>query len=230
MANKTAVQLMTSTGTNTPKLTVETFLQYVRQSGLLEPADCDHLEQEFPRDVAAATTETAQEISAVMVEREMLTQWQADKLLQGKHRSFQLGKYRLLGLVGKGGMSTVYLAEHRMMKRRCALKVLPSRRVNDSSWLGRFRREAQVGASLDHPNIIRTYDIDFVMEGGNEIHFIVMEYVAGDDLKKIVERDGPFDQTLAADFIRQAADGLSHAHKAELVHRDIKPSKPSSGS
>ncbi len=209
--------------TKPTRITVQKFLEFVRQSELLEPADCDAIDQEFPREHVAGTTETPRTVAGELISRGMLTAWQADKLLQGKHRSFHLGKYRLLGLVGKGGMSTVYLAEHRVMRRRCAVKVLPSKRVDDTSWLARFRREAQVGASLDHPNIIRTFDIDFVMDGENEVHFIVMEYVDGDDLKRIVLRDGPFDQEAAADFIRQAADGLSHAHKAGLVHRDIKP-------
>lgn len=214
---------MSSTEPTTQQISVAELMRFLRQSQLLEPADCDQLDQEFLGEVAAGNLETARQVAAELVDRKMLTRWQSEKLLQGKHRSFQLGKYRLLGLVGKGGMSTVYLAEHRVMKRRCALKVLPTRRVRDASWLGRFYREAQVGASLDHPNIIRTYDVDHVMEGAAEVHFIVMEYVDGDDLKRIVERSGPFSQSVAADYIRQAADGLSHAHAAGLVHRDIKP-------
>lgn len=214
---------MSSTGTNSSKISVAELMKFLRQSQLLESADCDQLDEEFLVDVAAGNLESALQVAAELVDRGMLTRWQADKLLQGKHRSFQLGKYRLLGLVGKGGMSTVYLAEHRVMKRRCALKVLPTRRVRDASWLGRFHREAQVGASLDHPNIIRTYDVDYVMDGDAEVHFIVMEYVDGDDLKRIIERSGPFSQSLAADYIRQSADGLAHAHAAGLVHRDIKP-------
>lgn len=215
--------LMSSTKTNSSQISARAFLRFVRQSELLEPADCDQLDKEFSPNAPAGNPLDAAQIASTLVDRGMLTPWQADKLMQGKHRSFQLGKYRLLGLVGKGGMSTVYLAEHRVMKRRCALKVLPTRRVRDASWLGRFHREAQVGASLDHPNIIRTYDVDHVLDGDTEVHFIVMEYVDGDDLKRLVDRNGPFDSSTAADFIRQAADGLAHAHAAGLVHRDIKP-------
>jgi serine/threonine-protein kinase len=211
---------MNSTKDNSPQISVSDLLKFVRQSQLIESIDCDQLESEF---LPAAPQSTGQTVAAQLVERKMVTRWQADKLLQGKYRSFQLGKYMLLGLVGKGGMSTVYLAEHRVMKRRCALKVLPTRRVRDASWLGRFHREAQVGASLDHPNVIRTYDVDFVMDGQAEVHFIVMEYVDGDDLRKLVERNGPFDQCTAADYVRQSAEGLAHAHEAGLVHRDIKP-------
>ncbi|MFK7819858.1 MAG: serine/threonine-protein kinase [Planctomycetaceae bacterium] len=211
---------MASTTENSPQISVKDLLRFVRQSQLIESIDCDQLEAEF---LPAAPQSTAASVASELVDRKMLTRWQADKLLQSKYRSFQLGKYMLQGLVGKGGMSTVYLAEHRVMKRQCALKVLPTRRVRDASWLGRFHREAQVGASLDHPNIIRTYDVDFVLDGKAEVHFIVMEYVDGDDLRKLVERNGPFDQCTAADYIRQSADGLAHAHQAGLVHRDIKP-------
>ncbi len=81
-------------------------------------------------------------------------------MLQGKHKGFFIGKYRLLSHLGKGGMSSVYLAEHVLMRRRVAIKVLPSNRVDDSSYLQRFHREAQAVASLDHRNIVRAYDVD----------------------------------------------------------------------
>ena len=120
-----------------------------------------------------------------MIEAGLITRWQADKLLAGKHKGFRLGKYKLLGQIGKGGMSSVYLAEHELMKRRVAIKVLPQNRVNDSSYLERFRLEARAVAKLDDPNIVRAYDID---NEGN-IHYIVMEYVDGQDLHQIVSQN-----------------------------------------
>jgi serine/threonine protein kinase len=154
-----------------------------------------------------------------MIEAGLITRWQADKLLAGKHKGFRLGKYKLLGQIGKGGMSSVYLAEHELMKRRVAIKVLPQNRVNDSSYLERFRLEARAVAKLDDPNIVRAYDID------NEanIHYIVMEYVEGQDLHQLVAGQGPMDYDTAADYIAQVANGLQHAHEMGLVHRDIKP-------
>ena len=134
-------------------------------------------------------------------------------------QGFRLGKYKLLGQIGKGGMSSVYLAEHELMKRRVAIKVLPQNRVNDSSYLERFRLEARAVAKLDDPNIVRAYDID---NEGN-IHYIVMEYVDGQDLHQIVVAQGPLDYDTAADYIAQVANGLQHAHEMGLVHRDIKP-------
>jgi serine/threonine protein kinase len=139
--------------------------------------------------------------------------------LAGKHKGFRLGKYKLLGQIGRGGMSSVYLAEHELMRRRVAIKVLPQNRVNDSSYLERFRLEARAVAKLDDPNIVRAYDID---NEGN-IHYIVMEYVDGQDLHQIVAGQGPLDYDTAADYVAQVANGLQHAHEMGLVHRDIKP-------
>src|SRR6188472_4192432 len=96
------------------------------------------------------------------------------------------------------------------MKRRVAIKVLPQNRVNDSSYLERFRLEARAVAKLDDPNIVRAYDID----NDGDTHYIVMEYVDG---------QGPLDYDTAADYIAQVENGLQHAHEMGLVHRDIKP-------
>ena len=149
----------------------------------------------------------------------LITPWQRDKLLDGKHRGFFLGRYKLLGQLGSGGMSTVYLGEHVLMQRRVAIKVLPKQRVTDTSYLARFHREARAAASLDHPNIVRAYDVD--NEG--DIHYLVMEFVDGRDLQQTVKMEGPLDFVLAADYIRQAAEGLGHAHSNGLIHRDVKP-------
>jgi serine/threonine protein kinase len=105
------------------------------------------------------------------------------------------------------------------MQRRVAIKVLPKDRVADSSYLARFHREAQAAAKLDHRNIVRAYDVD--NEG--DTHYMVMEYVEGRDLQQMVREEGPLDYTVAAEFIRQAAEGLSHAHHSGLIHRDVKP-------
>ncbi|RMG39018.1 MAG: serine/threonine protein kinase [Planctomycetota bacterium] len=203
------------------KLTPESFLNVVRQSGLI---DKDTLKDALRRAQAEGVSlRSSRAIADALVQQGLLTRWQAEKLLQGKHKGFFLGKYRLLALLGKGGMSSVYLAEHVLMRRRCAIKVLPTKRVNDSSYLARFHREAQAVASLDHPNIVRAYDIDTETDKDNEIHFLVMEYVDGKSLQEIVERRGPLGYVECAEYFRQAAEGLHHAHQAGLVHRDIKP-------
>jgi serine/threonine protein kinase len=116
-------------------------------------------------------------------------------------------------------MSSVYLAEHMTLHNKVAIKVLPVKRVEQTSYLARFEREAQASARLNHPHIARAYDLDI----SGSIHFIVMEYIDGTDLHGRVKQEGPLPVRDAADFIRQAALGLHHAHEEGLVHRDIKP-------
>ena len=155
------------------------------------------------------------------VSSKLLTQWQCEKLKDGKFRGFFLGKYKLLELLGSGGMSLVYLAEHTKMHRRVAIKVLPRKLVGDSSHLDRFYREAQAAAALDHPNIVRAYDIDSNESG---LHYLVMEYVPGSDLKQAAKPENqPLEIEKVVHYISQAAAGLQHAHQASLVHRDVKP-------
>ncbi|QDV50254.1 serine/threonine protein kinase [Gimesia fumaroli] len=205
------------------KLTAEGFLNLVKQSGLVSVDQLKKLLSEYQEQGIKLGDREPAEIADELIQRTLLTRWQANKLLQGKHKGFFLGKYRLLDLVGKGGMSSVYLAEHVLMRRRCAIKVLPSKRVNDASYLARFHREAQAVASLDHPNIVRAYDVDHEMENDAEIHFLVMEYVDGQDLQEIVSKNGALEFRDAVNYIRQAARGLAHAHEADMVHRDVKP-------
>jgi serine/threonine protein kinase len=117
-------------------------------------------------------------------------------------------------------MGTVFLCEHTSMRRRVAIKVLPVAKAKDPSYLERFYREARAVAALDHPNIVRAYDID----QDEKLHFLVMEYVDGASLQEIVKRAGPLEPLRAAHYMCQAAFGLQHAHEAAgLVHRDIKP-------
>jgi serine/threonine protein kinase len=154
-----------------------------------------------------------------LVRTNRLTTWQAGKLNDGRHKGFFLGSYRLLSRLGAGGMSTVYLAEHIHMRQRRAIKVLPRHRVGDSSYLDRFYREARAAAALDHTNVVHAYDVGC----DGDIHFLVMEFVEGSDLQKLVARRGVLSYESVADVIRQTAEGLAHAHKAGVIHRDIKP-------
>lgn len=203
------------------RISAESFLSLIQQSGLVESdrlqREVDDLEDQG-LDVAEASV-----LANSLVERDLLTEWQADKLLRGKHKGFTLGKYRLRRLLGKGGMSSVYLAEHILMRRQCAIKVLPIKRVEDTSYLARFHREARAVASLDHPNIVRAYDIDHETEGEKDIHFLVMEHVDGESLHEQVKDHGPLELDETAEFFRQAALGLGNAHKNGLIHRDVKP-------
>ncbi len=199
---------------------IEKFLSALKQSGLVEETTLKSIWSDFSNQSADATAEAFAES---LVESGQITSWHAVKLLKGKHKGFFLGKYKLLRLLGRGGMSSVYLAEHIVMKRQTAVKELPYKLVADTSYLPRFYREAQAVAALDHPNIVRAYDVDHVTDGKMEIHFLVMEYVKGQNFYELVKSQGPLDPRTAADYIRQGALGLENAHAAGMVHRDVKP-------
>ena len=201
------------------KVTTNKLVDLLRRSNLVDEAKLTAFLDKAAGTHGEAALEDQARLAELLIEEGLITRWQADKLLAGKHKGFRLGKYKLLGQIGKGGMSSVYLAEHELMKRRVAIKVLPPSRVNDSSYLERFRLEARAVAKLDDPNIVRAYDID----NEDKIHYIVMEYVDGQDLHQIVAGQGPLDYDRAADYIAQVANGLQHAHEMGLVHRDIKP-------
>lgn len=202
------------------KLSVENFLDLVKRSELIADDQLERSLDELKQQHDGNLPDDADPIADHLVNAELLTRWHCEMIFNRKYRGFTLKNYKLLRPLGSGGMSTVYLAEHTLMKRRRAIKVLPKNKVNDSSYLARFRLEAQVTASLDHPNIVRAYDID---HDDKDTHFLVMEYVQGKDLQSIVKENGPLDYDSAADYIAQAAEGLQHAHEAGLIHRDIKP-------
>src|SRR6476469_10748098 len=128
-------------------------------------------------------------------------------------------RYELEELVGTGGMSSVYRAHDRLLDRKVALKVLHEQYMADDEYVERFRREARSVAALSHPNVVTVID-----RGEHEgRQFIVFEYVAGENLKRLIERRGPAPVTTALELAMQIARGLSFAHQQGLVHRDVKP-------
>jgi serine/threonine protein kinase len=128
-------------------------------------------------------------------------------------------RYRVLEVLGAGGMGVVYKAVHRLMDRVVALKVLDRRLTERPAFVERFRAEVRAAARLAHPNIVTAYDAD----QAGATHFLVMEHVAGISLEMEIERRGPLPVSEACDLIHQAALGLQHAHERGMVHRDIKP-------
>lgn len=197
-------------------------VEAVPESDQSDPTDSNQADPTNSPDQTESpdqTDPTVERMAEALVAAELVTQWQVEKLVVGKYKGFFLDKYKLLGHISTGGMSSVYLAEHRMMKSRRAIKVLPKHRVNDTTYLARFRREAKATAALKHPHVVRAYDIDNV----GDVHYIVMEYVDGPDLQQLVKDKGPLDCQQAARYIAQSADGLEHSHQIGLIHRDVKP-------
>jgi hypothetical protein len=128
-------------------------------------------------------------------------------------------RYRVLELLGSGGMGAVYKAEHLLMERVVALKVMSRALVGNAAGVERFRREFKTSARLAHPNIVVAHDA----EQAGDLHFLVMEYVEGTDLARWVVERGPLPIAEACRYARQAALGLQHAHEHGMIHRDIKP-------
>jgi serine/threonine protein kinase len=194
--------------------TTSDFLALIHKSGVL---DEELFAARFPDE--SVLPESPADCAVMLVRERFLTRYQAKQLLRGRFRGFCLGAYKILEGLGRGGMGTVFLAQHRTLKRRVAIKILASAMATDDLNLERFRREARASAALDHPNIVRLYDI------GHEAdtHFLVMEHVRGTDLQSFLYNSGPMHYMQAVEYIAQAAAGLQHAHEKGFVHRDIKP-------
>ncbi|MGZ8567272.1 MAG: serine/threonine-protein kinase, partial [Actinomycetota bacterium] len=129
------------------------------------------------------------------------------------------GLYRIESLLGRGGMSVVYLAEDTRLGRRVAIKVLSAELAADDAFRSRFVRESQLAAGLEHPNIVPVYEAG---EAEGQL-FIAMRYVRGTDLRTLLTREGPFDPDRTIALLRPVAAALDAAHRRGLVHRDVKP-------
>jgi CheY-like chemotaxis protein len=199
-------------------MTADEFTSLVRQSRLVDDVNLNALLFSLEQRTSPAESEAAT-IARLLVQGKLLSAWQADRLLSGHSDGFFLGRYKLLSALGGGSMGIVYLAEHVRMRRRAALKILPTHFVEDPKRLELFYRESEATAALDHPNVVRAYDVD--NEG--ETYYLVMEYVDGVNLNQLVARDGPLPCGIAAEYMRQAADGLAHAHERGIIHCDVKP-------
>lgn len=156
-------------------------------------------------------------LADILVEKELLTQYQADQLMAGRTK-LNLGPYIITDSIGQGGMGHVYKAIHEVMGRECAVKVLPREKSTPEA-IESFRREIRTQAKLSHPNLVAAFDAG---EDG-KVHYLVVEYVPGIDLRRLVRSQGRLTQQQAAKIIMQAAIGLQYAHESELIHRDVKP-------
>ena len=133
--------------------------------------------------------------------------------------SFLSDRYEILSKVGAGGMSDVYKAKDHILSRFVAIKVLKQEFSEDSSFVTKFRAEAQSAAGLEHPNIVNIYDVG----SENGLYYIVMEYVEGITLKTYIEKKGQLSFKESASIAIQVARGIEAAHNKNIIHRDIKP-------
>ncbi|HPP54525.1 MAG TPA: serine/threonine-protein kinase, partial [Thermoguttaceae bacterium] len=188
-------------------LLTEADLEEARAAGRW--ADADGLSAQPPR--------TAEELAERLVAMGRLNRWQAKQLLEGRTK-FTLGPYRIIDYLGQGGMGQVFKAEHTVLGRTVAIKVLPRSKSTPEA-VANFHREIRAQAKMDHPNLVRAFDAG---EDGN-VHYLVVEYVPGRDLRRFVRQEGPLDMFQAARIISQVAQGLQYAHTMGMIHRDIKP-------
>jgi len=192
--------------------TREELLELLRKSGVLKPDALQKFLDEHPE-----LPNEPKAVVSLFLQSKLLTPFQAKLLLAGRYKGFRLGAYVLLGQLGQGGMGAVYLAEHDTLHRKAAIKVLPP--GGNKITVERFLREARAAAALDHPNIVRMHDVG--REG--EVHFLVMEYVEGQTLDKLVSSSAPLPAQRAVEYVAQTCAGLQHAFERGFIHRDIKP-------
>jgi response regulator RpfG family c-di-GMP phosphodiesterase len=202
-----------------------TFLDRVVDLRLLSPSAVGR----FLQDAGSAATavDTPDALGQALVRAGLLTDYQLDRVIAGTTHGLVLGNYRVVERLGAGGMSYVFLAEHCLMRRRVAVKVLPVGDDCPSSVRHRFYAEMRVLAELHHPNIVLALDAGEVPSPGGRLPalmYLVMEVIAGGDLEQHVVIHGPRPVSQACEWIRQAAAGLQEAHDRHLIHRDIKPS------
>ncbi len=162
---------------------------------------------------------SAAEILGRLVAGGLLTEYQAEEVAHGRAGTLWLGGYRLLDRLGRGATGSVYLAEHAVLGRRVAVKVLSESLRADPGARKRFVREARAASSLDHPNIVHVFDVNM----NSDPPYLVMEFVDGVSLQAAVAHNGTFSTGEAAAVGVQVADGLVQAAAVGLVHRDIKP-------
>lgn len=129
------------------------------------------------------------------------------------------GRYKIIERIGGGGMALVYKAQDILLNRNVAIKVLRQQFVHDEEFIRRFRREAQSAASLSHSNVVSIYDVG----QEEEVHYIVMEYIEGQNLNEIIKERAPLQVEEAVRIATQICDALGHAHHNQIIHRDIKP-------
>ncbi|MFO0813168.1 MAG: protein kinase [Gemmatales bacterium] len=197
-----------------PVATSNQFLETLRRSGLIEESVLDEALSSY-----TGTTEEPARIAEYLIQRKLITSFQAKSLIAGRTKGLIIGAYRILDKIGSGGMGVVYLAEHDKLMRRVAIKILPEDKTRDKLALERFYREARAAAALDHPNIVKAYDVsDF-----QGLHYLVMEYIDGANLQKYLDTKGPLPWKTAVNIVLQCCKGLQHAHERNMVHRDIKP-------
>lgn len=200
-------------------MSASTFQRCAIASGLVTQDDIERASDDL-RAVAPGPPRTVddEQLAVQLITMGRLNTWQAAQLRAGRS-AFNLGPYRIVDSLGKGSTGDVYMAEHSLMGRIVAIKVLPKRKSSPAA-ITKFNAEIRTQALLDHKHLVRAFDAG----RHRNVHFLVMEYVPGTSLRRLVRRQGKLPMDAAAALVCQAAEGLAYAHGRGLTHRDVKPS------
>jgi response regulator RpfG family c-di-GMP phosphodiesterase/tRNA A-37 threonylcarbamoyl transferase component Bud32 len=199
-------------------------LEYLFQSGVAHHEDWDALENTLREELNLAATVDV--LLPLLIEAQLLTEYQAAQVAKGNSHFLVLGNYRILDRVGAGGMGVVYRGEHRLLRRPVAIKVLQSSACDEPIVLQRFFTEMRVLARIRHNNIVCALDAGTcksTTHDAGDVHYLVMEHVKGANLEQLVAQ-APLSIAQACDLTYQIAAALDETHKHNLIHRDIKPS------
>jgi serine/threonine protein kinase len=197
--------------------TLEKFIEDLNRSGLLSAEEIGAFCDALP---PARRPTAARQLARQLVAAGRLTRYQAAAAVQGKAQCLVFAEYVILGRLGRGGMGVVLKAEHRRMKRPVAIKIITPEHMTSPDVVRRFYREVEAAARLSHPNIVVAHDASEHLG----THYLVMEYVEGQDLATVARDYGPLPVYAVVECILQAARGLQYAHEQGIIHRDIKPS------
>jgi len=203
--------------------TLDAFLLTIRRSGLVPFHHLAGLCARMSQDMSGQPINPLR-LGQRLVEEGMITRWQWEKLAEGRFEGFVVGEYTIRDHIDNGAIAAVFEAEHVRTGERVALKILLPHLAHKTSYLERFQREARAAQMLKHPNVVRVREVgceDYPTTG--PLHFMVTDYSAGKNLARLVEDHGPLSPDFAAEFIRQAAKGLAHAHSKGIIHRNLKP-------
>ena len=201
----------------TSTTSVRDYCALVAKSRLVPTEEIDRLHAKW-RTETNHTDDQVDSFRKFLIGRRVLTEYQAALVRRGRADNFFLGHYKILDRIGKGQMGGVYRAAH-ALGQVVALKILPASRARDTRLLGRFQREARLLTQLDHPNVVRAFQLG----DANGVHYIVMEYLEGETLDEVLTRRKRLPWGEAVRVVQQALNGLQHLHERRMVHRDLKP-------